>query len=90
MLRDGLLVRGAEKGGDARGFGPGPHRVHASSQRGRSHGRGQGQDEERHGQLDQREAARPLAGHLAADHEVTSALSPSPPGAPSAPRLQMS
>ena len=84
---DGALPRGAQERRDARDLGPHAKGFESPPDGRRHHRGGEGQDEERHRQLDQGEAA-PIPHR--ASQEVTSAFSPSPPGAPSAPTLHTS
>ena len=79
------LARRAEEGGDRSHLRPGPHAIGGAAHGGRDHRRADGEHREDHHQLNEGEAARHLVSQ-----EVTSLFSPSPPGAPSAPRVQMS
>src|SRR5262249_30028741 len=90
---DGLLARVAQERGEPRDVRPRPDRLRAAPDGRHGQGESEGEDEERDDQLQQGEApdasSGPTAsadGYLAVwSHEVTSAFSPSPPGALSAP-----
>ena len=84
-VSNGLFSGGSQESRDPRRLGPRAQGVEAAGDGGRGNADRHGDDQERHRQLDEREAALHLT-----DQDVTSAFSPSPPGAPSAPRLQMS
>ena len=80
-----LLAGGAEEGGHRPDLRSGAHAVDGTGNAGGHHRGGDGEDREDHHQLHEGEAARHFTSQ-----EVMSAFSPSPPGAPSAPVVQMS
>src|SRR5262249_52733808 len=90
VVSHGLLACATKERGEARCLRPRFQRLHATHYRGRHHGGGQGEDEQRDDELDEGKASEPPFGHFPVVQEDTSAFSPSPPGAPSAPSVQIS